>query len=287
MTALFGSHAVSIAGLKSLRCSLLDAKETGKIIRAVTPRWIIHCAAATNMDWCERNAGDCFRINSEASRLLARTARTVGARFVYISTDNVFSGECGDYTESDPTGPMNIYAKSKLAGEQGVAEELPDSLIVRTNIYGWNMQPKESLAEWMLGRLRQSSPFLGFEDAIFSPILANDLADCLWEMMSSGLQGVFHVAGGEACSKYEFGRRMASVFALDSSLVQPSSIRDSKLLAPRPLNTSLNTDRIARALGRSMPALQSGLERFKTLDDTGFVSQLKSAGEKGLQEWPR
>lgn len=284
--ALFGSHAISVPGLKSLRCSLLDAKQTEKAIRTVNPRWIIHCAAATNMDWCERNADDCFRINAEASRLLAKTAKSLGARFLYVSTDNVFSGERGDYEESDPTGPMNVYAKSKLAGEQAVVRELADSLIVRTNIYGWNMQPKESLAEWMLGQLRQHSPFLGFEDAVFSPILANDLADCLREMMSSELQGVFHVAGREACSKYDFGRRLAGVFALDSSLVQPSSIRDSKLVAPRPLNTSLNTDKIARALGRSMPTLQSGLERFKTLGDTGFVCQLKAAGERGPEECP-
>jgi len=287
VVAMANIHTVSIPGVKALRCDLLDAKHTQEIVRSMNPGWIIHCAAATNVEWCERNVDECFRINAAASGLLARTARSVGARFVYISTDSVFSGERGGHTESDTATPLNVYARSKLAGEQAVGQELPTSLIVRTNIYGWNMQPKESLAEWMLGRLQRHSTFSGFADVIFAPLLVNDLADCLREMMTSDLEGLFHVAGGEACSKYEFGCRLARVFELDSTLVQRSSIRDSKLLAPRPLNTSLNTSKIAEALGRSMPAVEAGLERFKTLSENGFAAGLKEAGKRGLQECPR
>ncbi len=287
VVALAHNHTVSIPGVKSVRCDLLDAKQTEETIRALNPGWIIHCAAATNVEWCERHADECFRINADASGMLARNARLVGSRFVYISTDSVFSGEHGDYTESDPAAPLNVYARSKLAGEQAVTQELPTSLIVRTNIYGWNMQPKESLAEWMLGRLREHATFAGFADVMFCPMLVNDLGDCLREMMASGLEGVFHVVGGEACSKYEFGYRVARVFGLDSSLVQLSSIHHSKLLAPRPPSTSLNTSKIRRALGRSMPAVDAGLKRFKALGENGFVARLKAAGERGLQECPR
>jgi dTDP-4-dehydrorhamnose reductase len=285
--ALVNTHALSIPGVKCVRCDLLDTKQTEETICSLDPAWIIHCAAATNVEWCERHADECFCINTDASGMLARSARSVGSRFVYISTDSVFSGERGDYTESDPAAPLNVYARSKLAGEQAVAQELPASLIVRTNIYGWNMQPKESLAEWMLGRLREHVTFAGFVDVIFCPMLVNDLGDCLQEMMASGMEGLFHVVGGEACSKYEFGYRLARVFGLDSLLVQRSSIHDSKLLAPRPPSTSLNTSKIRRALGRSMPAVEAGLKRFKALSENGFAARLKAAGERGLQECPR
>jgi dTDP-4-dehydrorhamnose reductase len=287
VVALANTHSVSISGVKSLRCDLLDAKQTEETIRLLNPGWIIHCAAATNVEWCERNSDECFRINADASGRLARSARSVEARFVYISTDSVFSGERSAYKESDSTAPLNVYARSKLAGELAVAHELPASLIVRTNIYGWNMQPKESLAEWMLGRLREHATFSGFADVMFCPMLVNDLGDCLREMMASGMEGVFHVVGGEECSKYEFGCRLARVFGLDSSLVQRSSIHDSKLLAPRPPSTSLDISKIVRALGRAMPTVDAGLERFKALGENGFAAKLKMAGERGLQECPR
>ena len=287
VVALSHRHPVAIEGAKSLTCDLLDESQTREIISGLRPQWIIHCAAATNVDWCEQNPDECLRLNVEASRRLAANAKAVHARVVYVSTDSVFAGDHGNYSESDQPVPVNVYAKSKLLGEQAVTQELPGSLIVRITIYGWNLQPKSSLAEWMLGQLEQKAAFPGFQDVIFSPILVNDLADCLLEMMALRLEGVSHVAGSEACSKYEFGQRLADTFQLDRSLVQPAKLADARLPAPRPYNTSLDTGKIARTLGHAMPGLQSGLQRFKALRESGFAAELKAAGERGLQECPQ
>ena len=212
------------------------------------------------------------------SSALATVAAHFGSQFVYISSDSVFDGTRGGYAEEDDVAPVNAYARSKLEGEIAVRSASPDSLVVRTNIYGWNMQPKASLAEWILSRLEAGSEVPGFQDVVFCPILVNDLGEVILEMLGRRLTGLFHVAGSEACSKYEFALRLAGMFGLDRGLVRPTSVEHSALRAPRPKNTSLCTARVGRALDRPMPSLDAGLERFKALRDSGFVAHLKQPG---------
>ena len=116
----------------------------------------------------------------------------------------------------------------------------------------------------------------GFEDVIWSPILVNDLADYLLRMMELNLTGIYHVAGTEACSKFQFGRRLAQEFGLDGDLIVPTSIDDIDLKAKRPKDTSLKCDKAYAALQKSMPDVSSGLRRFKGLRDSGYVTILKS-----------
>jgi dTDP-4-dehydrorhamnose reductase len=229
------------------------------------------------VDWCERNHDECLRLNVDVSRNVAEAAKASGAKLVYISTDSVFDGNVGQYRETDPVSPLNVYAKSKLLGERAIAEVLPESLIVRTSIYGWNLQEKLSLSEWMLKQFKTGSRFSGFDDIVFSPILVNELADCLAEMMTLDLHGIFHVGGSEHCSKFEFAEYLADTFGHDPHLVERSKIEFSKLPAVRPRNTSLDIEKLRQALGHGTSRIREGLERFKSLLANGFVARLKAA----------
>jgi dTDP-4-dehydrorhamnose reductase len=280
VAALYFLNSIKEPGVQSISCNLLDKDETTALISALRPTWIIHCAAATNVDWCQSNPEWAFRLNVEATRHLAASARAVGSGFVFISTDSVFDGIRASYRESDAPAPVNIYARSKFLAECAVIEQLPESLIIRTNIYGWNLQHKSSLAEWMLGLLEQGREVSAFHDVVFSPILVNDLADLLLEMITLKLKGLFHVGGSESCSKYDFARYVAETFGLNCSLVRPCSISESALSARRPLNTSLHTAKVEQALGRILPGARSGLERFKALRWSGLAARLKAAGAK-------
>jgi dTDP-4-dehydrorhamnose reductase len=263
--------------VESVSCDLSDVRRSTELLEKLQPSCIVHCAALTNVDWCESHPEGTWDINVEMSRHLAATAGRIGASFVYISSDSVFDGTSGGYTETDPTGPVNVYARSKLAGEIAVRDALGESLVLRTNIYGWNMQSKFSLAEWILNQMESRSRFPGFQDVVFCPLLVNDLGDCILEMLERRLTGLYHLTASDACSKYEFAVRLAEVFGLDASLVQPSTVGDCVLQAARPKNTSLNTGRTARALGRPTPTVAAGLQRFKALRETGYVAHLKGA----------
>jgi len=265
-------------GVRVAKCDFAVAEEALSLFMRLRPSSVIHCAAMTDVDRCESDPEETWRINVEMSGRLAALAAQIGSQFVYISSDSVFDGARGGYTEEDPVAPVNVYARSKFEGESAVRSFLPSALLVRTNIYGWNMQPKASLAEWILRRLETGLGLAGFQDVVFCPILVNDLGDLILEMLERRLTGLFHVAGSEACSKYEFAMRLAATFAFNQALVQPINIEDSQLRAPRPKNTSLSTARICGALGRPMPTVDAGLERLKTLRDSGFAARLKRAG---------
>jgi dTDP-4-dehydrorhamnose reductase len=258
-------------------CDLTDGAGVARLLARVKPALIVHCAAETNLEWCENHPRDSMRINGEVPGLVASIARSIGAGLVYISTDAVFDGAAGGYRETDAVSPVNEYARGKAAGEAAVIREMPEALIVRVNIYGWNMRPKNSLAEWALELLRKGQCVPGFHDVTFSPVLVNDLAGWILELIEAGFAGTYHLASCDHSSKHDFLCELAAVFDLESSLVRKSSMEDSLLIAPRPRNTWLRTDKIAAALGRSMPSIRNGLERFRALSESGFASRLKSA----------
>jgi dTDP-4-dehydrorhamnose reductase len=275
LVAVSHEHPLQLLGIEHVSANLVDRCKVNELVQSIQPAWIVHCAALTNVDWCQCHPKETWGVNVEISKHLATAARSIGARMVYVSTDSVFDGRVGNYNEADLPKPLNVYGESKLAGEKAVLEELQQSLIVRTNIYGWNAQDKASLAEWMFDRLEGGQCVPGFRDVIFTPILVNDLSEIILDMMEHRLRGVHHVAGSQPCSKYEFALQLASAFGLERELVQPQSLADSNLLAPRPKRTSLQTTKVSGALGRKMPDVQSGLQRFKALRDSGFVRKLK------------
>jgi dTDP-4-dehydrorhamnose reductase len=269
-------HVARDPAMRIVSLDLTDVPATRKLLSDLRPEAIVHCAAATDVDWCEDNPKLAEAINVQASAVLAETAASLKARFVYVSTDAVFDGHNGGYAETDNPAPLNVYARTKLAGERETAQRHPSSTIVRVNIYGWNAQNKQSLAEWILNRLESGKEVPGFVDVFFTPILVNDLVAVLIAMLQQELTGLYHVVGSERISKYEFARRVATTFGFDPARVTSCQVQDMKLKARRPLDISLNSEKIKIALGRLMPDVDSGLRAFRELRDRQYPQLLKS-----------
>jgi len=269
-------NLLSIPGTRIHRVDLTDRQAVRAFFAGLRPESIVHCAAATGVDWCEDHPEQAEQVNVQASSFLAEIAQELNARFVYISTDSVFDGKRGNYSETDQPAPLSVYAKSKWRGEQEVLRRHSSPLIVRVTIYGWNAQPKQSFAEWVLDEIGAGKQVCGFADVYFCPMLANDVAEMLLTMLDRGLSGIYHVVSSERISKYDFAKRVAMTFDLGMDCVAPMSILDAKLRAPRPVDPSLNTAKIGAALGRPMPDINSGLRRFWELHQSGYHNQLKS-----------
>jgi dTDP-4-dehydrorhamnose reductase len=263
-----------------VQADLTDAAAVAHLVKRARPAWIVHCAALTNLDWLEAHPQAAELGNVAASVHLAEAAAHVGARMLYISTDSVFDGRRGDYTEADEPAPLNVYARTKLAGEAAVASVLGErAVILRTNMFGWNLQAKTSLAEWVLGSLEAGKPINGFRDVWFSPLLVNDLAGICLALIARGLGGLYHAGSADGIDKHAFACEVAEVFGLDKRLITPVSLSGSALQAPRPLNTTLDSTKLARALGRPMPTVREGLQRFKALRDEGYPARLRAFQE--------
>jgi dTDP-4-dehydrorhamnose reductase len=259
----------------SLAADLCQAGAAESILAAKRPDWVIHCAAATSVDGCEADPAMAFRLNRDMAQAVARGARAAGSRLVHISTDAVFDGERGGYREEDVPSPINVYGRSKLEGERAVAAADPQALIVRTNLYGWNAQDKQSLAEWFLSNLEAGKRCRGFTDVWFSPILVNDLGRLLFAMLEAGLAGVYHVAGGECVSKYDFGVLIARVFGFDPQLIRPAATPDGPPRARRGRQLCLRSLRIDALAGLRLPAAAEGLTRWKQLGEEGLAGRLR------------
>ena len=268
-------HFFDLPDVPMFSVDLRDHAAMRELLMRLRPAGIVHCAAATNVDWCERNPAEAEKVNAHGSAALADAAAHLEARFLYISTDAVFDGKVGNYSESDKPCPVNAYGQSKLHGEEAVLTRCPSSLVVRVTIYGWNGQPKQSLAEWVLGKLEAGERVQAFTDVRFAPLLVNDLADILLALLDGKWAGVYHAGSSDGLSKYEFAQMIASVFDFDPEHVLPSRLEDARLLARRPLNTTLNSKKLELALGCEMPGVIQGIGKFRELRENGYAEKVK------------
>ena len=262
-----------------IQADLLKDGAVEQVMETSQPDWVIHCAALANVDACEADPVRAVKLNAELPRSLANHVARGGARLVHISTDAVFDGQRGNYTEDDQPNPLGVYARSKLEGEGAVAETDSSAVIVRINVFGWGITGKRSLAEFFYANLVEGKQVLGFTDVLFCPLLANDLADVLERIFIRKLAGLYHLVGKDCLSKYEFGLAIARRFSLDENLIRPASVRDGGLQVARSPDLSMRTEKIVLALGQPLPGLVTGLERFYNLFQQGYPHWLRHLGE--------
>lgn len=270
-------HPVIADGVEPLTLDLTDRPVVLTAVRRLRPSAIVHAAAMTGVDACEDQPAAARAANTDAPASLAEAAAEAGASLIAISTDYVFDGTRGHYREDDPTNPQGIYARTKRLGEEAVLARCPTATVIRTTLYGWNAQPKQSFAERVLAAAAPDGhPVTAFTDMFWSPILANDLAEAVAALLARPTPGLFHVAGRQRCSRYEFACAAARTFGHDPArLVRPGRLADARLKAPRPRDASLDVSRFERALGVTLPNLQTGLSRMRALGEQGIVPQLK------------
>lgn len=273
--ALHNSTPIITQGLKSVKADIRNQDLIKRIIKEYKPSWIVHCAAQTNVDWCEKNPSTTWAINAQATGELAKQAELIKAGFIYISTDSVFDGLEGNYKEHEAVNPLNVYASSKLAGERAVEKNHKRSVILRTNIYGWSLQYKLSLVEWIIERFKANQTITGFSDVYFSPIMVTDLCDIITSIINQRLYGLYHAVSSGSCSKYCFAKLVGEVFGYNQDLVVPISVKSLSLIASRPTNTTLNNTKLSGELCEVIPDVKTGLFKLKTLFDNGYINELK------------
>jgi dTDP-4-dehydrorhamnose reductase len=276
---VFGSvsqHVIKTDAFKVVQTNLLAPGAVERLLDTARPNWVIHCAALANIDACEADPLLAQQLNTDLPRTLASHVARSGARLVHVSTDSVFDGLRGNYTEEDVPIPVGMYSRTKLDGERAVAEADPTAIIARVNLFGWSLSGDRSLAEFFFNNLSRRKSVMGFIDVCFCPLLANDLAGIFIRMLEKGLSGLYHVVSSESLSKYDFGVRLAHRFDLDPGLIDPTPVKRSGLKATRSPNLSLRSDKLARALGESLPRISTGLDKFYTLYQQGYPQMLHS-----------
>jgi len=237
---------------------LTDPK-LGDKIASTRPNLVIHTAGYTDVDGCERNPETAFAVNAQGTRRVAEGAAKANARLIYLSTDYVFDGKKTEpYTERDPVNPLNVYGRSKLAGEEEAVKGCRRTLVMRTSwLYGLHGR---NFVKTIL-RLAVTQPEVRVvEDQRGSPTYARHLAQVIAGLIRPNVTGVIHVGGEGECSRYEFAKAILQEAGLKCRVV-PISTAESGRLAWRPPYSALSTAFLHQH-GLSLPPWREGVRQF-------------------------
>ena len=261
VVGLFYKHPIFIQGVRTQFADLRSERDIAGIFAQVQPDAVIHCASLTDVELCEADPDLAWEVNVRGAHVVAKALAGSRAKLIYISTDLVYDGEKGDFTEEDPTNPLNQYGRTKLAGEALILEHA-QAMVLRTNIFGWNIQDKCSLAEWFFRELSLGHKINGFKDVQFSSIYTFELARVIKDLLVLNLSGIFNCASRTAMSKYEFGLKIAELFSFSQDLIEPISVDQFHFAAQRAKDLSLNVSKLSRTLKTELPSIEECLIAF-------------------------
>lgn len=206
---------------------------THHLLDDIKPDIIIHCAAMTNVDECETNHTLAFKVNTFVTALLTEYCKNNHARLIFISTDAIFYGNNGPYSEVDIPSPINYYGYTKSMAEVLIRHSLDDYLILRTSVlFGYELTQKFNFVDWVLKELKEKGQVTVINGQYSNPTFNGDLAHIIVKLMDSGYTGIINAAGRDWISRYQFAIYIAQIFGYSSDNV--ISIDSLKQVAPRP-----------------------------------------------------
>ncbi|MCY3992537.1 MAG: SDR family oxidoreductase [Caldilineaceae bacterium] len=263
------------------RIDLGDYSETKAMIADVQPAAIIHTAAITDLDYCQKYPDESLRINLNAAIDLAALCGDSEIPFLFTSTDLVFDGSSAPYTEDDPPTPINIFGEHRALAEEGILAAYADAVIARLPLLiGYASLGRESFYHKLVSAFRGEREVTLFGDAIRTPVDAAVAAHGLLKIAGSGFEDDvniaeidrvvdrLHLGGRDQVSLYELGLLTLRILGLNEQLAVPISVLDSYtgslqtvFLAARSANVALDSTR-AYELGYDPPPLRSQLEEL-------------------------
>lgn len=247
---------------------ITNYSEVRGIIDKVVPDVVIHAASIGSVDFCERQRNICKLVNVDGTKHLVNACKKISSHFIYLSSNAIFDGKNPPYSELSATNPVNYYGTTKLAGETLINSSGLNATIVRPVLmFGWNLSSqRKNPATWIIDELRNDKTVRLVSDVFNNPVLNTDVARVIWEIIANKQLGIFHVAGYDRVSRYEFGLAVAKVFGLNSKLITSVTSNYFPEIAPRMPDTTYDTSYIKKMLGFSPRPLLEALELMKNTE---------------------
>jgi len=236
-----------------------------KCIRKIKPDVIIHTAAIGSVDFCEKNKDISWVTNVDGTKNIIEAAKECNSKIIYISSNAVFDGSNPPYKEEDEINPISYYGETKVICERLVKNSELKSVIIRAILmYGWNNSlERQNMVTWILDSISKGVPLKIVNDIYSNPLLSLNCADAIWAVVKKEKTGIFHVAGSDCVSRYDFALKIAKIFNLDKSMLAPVPNSYFTEIAPRPRNTCLCTDKMERELKIKSIGIEEGLKILK------------------------
>src|SRR5271163_4735237 len=246
-------------GLSWRDVDIRDAEQVQAVLGKIRPEWIVLSAAYTDVDGCESHPDVAFAVNRDGTLNVAKAAKKIGAKLIFLSSDYVFDGKkTAPYEIDDPRNPQSVYGRSKAEAEVGLLEILPDCCIARTS--------------WLFGRggkcfpdtilkLAATRPALDVvNDQRGCPTYTVDLARAVVELCRKRASGIVHVTNSGDCTWFDFAREIVKSAGLATE-VRPVTSQQMARPAPRPPYSILSPASLQR-YGIAMPSWPDALRRY-------------------------
>lgn len=266
MTDVRPPHAPAERSARWVMLDVRDFRAVRELLRDTRPAAVVHLAAMTSLEECEREPDAATLTNHIASRELATATQSIGAKFLFVSTAGVFDGrKSSGYVESDPTGPLNVYGATKRDAEIDVRRCAPTASILRA---GWMMgSPRvdHKFGSLVLGQLKAGSRTIrAVTDKVGTVTSASDLAEVIVGMLARDHEGLLHVASVDAATRFEVACEMVALLNRKDVEVVPvtSDAFEEHFFARRPSSEILCTDALAAVIGRHLPSWRESLRRY-------------------------
>ena len=267
-------QAVKIHGVNTQKIDLDSDEHLTQVFDESGTNIVLHAAGFTNIEACEASPAMAWHINVNLANNVAEACAKLRLPLIHISTDHLYAGHEPMLDEFCVLKPLNVYGKTKAEAEALVLESHPDSLVIRTNFFGWGSSYRQSFSDMIISSLRSGKELKLFTDVYYTPILAETLASAVHDLVKLKASGVVNVVGGERISKYNFGIDIARVFGLDAGLIKPSLLSNNVGLVKRPLDMSLSNQKACQLLGRELGSVTDGLIRLHQQEQIGQAREI-------------
>ncbi len=238
--------------------------EVKKVIYDFYPDFIIHTAAYTNVDGCETQRELSWKVNVKSVEYIAEASRLIDAHLIHFSTDYVFDGKNGPYTEVDIPCPISYYGKTKLASENIIKLISPLYTIIRTNVlYGPALYGRPDFVKWVVASLRENKTIRIVTDQVNNPTFTDDIIQAVSKITEYKKQGLYNIGGKEFLNRFDFTLRIADYFNLDKKLIEPILTETLKQPAPRPLKSGLINLKAQTELGYKPHSVEDTFDIIK------------------------
>lgn len=257
-------NLVSISGVEVFTFDLSDWAKIERLCQTINPMAIVHTAAHSNPDYCELHHKEALTLNTFATRELAKAANRLGCRLIYTSTDFVFDGKKGEYSEADDPSPINYYGKTKFLGELEIMNYCTQYATLRLGtLYGRGSGTRLNFFEIMetllLSRKRPSC----VSDQYRTYLFVEDAVQAIGQLIGeTSPKGLFHLGGPEKASRYQIAEQLCARLGVAASSIEKVRLADFPSAAARPPDCSLNSSKIKRSLNLHLNSVSQALDRL-------------------------
>ena len=246
------------------RADISDRERGVMAVTCFNPDVVIHLAATTDVDECENDPDMAFRINRDGTRNIAEACVRCSAKMVYLSTDYVFDGFLGPYSEEDSLNPMSVYGRSKLGGEHAVYSVVDNYLIVRISVpFGIKREGvNHNFVSWLFDELAAGNTLEIADDQFTTPAYMEELAEVLWTFVRNDVSGIVHYGTSDRLSRYDMAIDVCRAMGYSEELVRAVKTEELGFMAKRPLESGFVTDKVHDLIGRPPILFQNALYRM-------------------------